>query len=520
MLKILTSQQMRAVDRTTIDEIGISGPVLMENAGLRIVEEILKRFPNPARERIVVVAGKGNNGGDGLVVARHLRQAGGKPVVLLLAAKDEVKGDAALNVAAAEKSGVEVVDVSTELCWKKQRITLLHASIIVDAIFGTGLDKPAGGLFALAIEDINKARGFKVAVDIASGLSSDTFALIGPAVKANLTIALAAPKIGHIFRPASDWAGQLIVADIGIPKYLMASADLKLILTELSDIGPVFAPRSRDGHKGTYGHLVVLGGSVGKTGAAVLAGKAALRMGAGLVTIATANRAVATVARGMMELMTEPLPETASGAVSMEALPVIERLLKGKNGIVIGPGLSTDPSTAELVLALLPRLKVPAVIDADALNILAANKAVQKKMTQPVVLTPHPGEFARLTGETVAAVLDKRLELAPAFAREHNVILVLKGHHTLVAAPDGCVFVNPTGNPGMATGGSGDVLSGMIGSLMVQSKDVLSAVRAAVYAHGLSGDLAAAKLGERSLIAGDIIRFLPAAVKSLEDAAK
>jgi NAD(P)H-hydrate epimerase len=390
----------------------------------------------------------------------------------------------------------------------------------VDAIFGTGLDKPASGLYAVAIEDINKARGFKVAVDIPSGLSSDVFTLIGPAVKANLTVALATPKIGHIFPPASEYTGELVVADIGIPKYLLASPDLKLALTEPTDVRPAFAPRRRDGHKGTYGHLVVLGGSVGKTGAALLAGKAALRMGAGLVTIATAKRAVATVARGMMELMTEPLPETPAGTISVEALPAIEKILKGKNGIVIGPGLTTDPSSAELILALLPRLKVPAVIDADGLNILAANKAALKKMTQPVVLTPHPGEFARLTGETVASVLDKRLDLAPAFAREHNVILVLKGHRTLIAAPDGRVFVNPTGNPGMATGGSGDVLSGMIGSLMVQSKDVLGAVVAAVYAHGLSGDLAAARLGERSLIAGDIIRFLPKAVKSLEDAAR
>ncbi|MDD8027341.1 MAG: NAD(P)H-hydrate dehydratase, partial [Acidobacteriota bacterium] len=496
------------------------GPVLMENAGLRIVDEIVKRFPEPARERIVVVAGKGNNGGDGLVVARHLRQRGGKPVVLLLAAKDDLKGDAALNLAAAEKSGVEVVDASTELCWKKQKTILAHASIIVDAIFGTGLDKPAAGVYAVAIDDINKARGFKVAVDIPSGLSSDSFSLIGPSVKADLTVALAAPKIGHIFAPASERVGELVVADIGIPKYLMEAPELKLSLTGPEDVRPLFAPRRRDGHKGTYGHLLVIAGSVGKTGAAVLAGKAALRMGAGLVTIATAERAVPTVARAMAELMTEPLPETPAGTVSLEALSALERILKGKNGVVLGPGLSTDPSTALLVLAFLPRLKVPVVIDADGLNILAEHLDILKKLTQPVVLTPHPGEFARLTGRTVAGVLDKRLELAPAFAREHNVILVLKGHHTLIAAPDGRVFINPTGNPGMATGGSGDVLSGMIGSLMVQSKDIPAAVRAAVYAHGLSGDLAAAKLGERSLIAGDIIRFLPAAVKSLEDAAK
>jgi ADP-dependent NAD(P)H-hydrate dehydratase / NAD(P)H-hydrate epimerase len=520
MLKILTSQQMRAVDRTAIDEIGIPGPVLMENAGLRVVDEILKLFPEPSQVRIVVVAGKGNNGGDGLVIARHLSLRGGKPAVLLLAAKDDLKGDAALNLAAAEKSGVEVVDASTELCWKKQKMTLLHASIIVDAIFGTGLDKPATGIYALAIEDINKARGFTVAVDIPSGLSSDVFTLIGPAVKANLTVALAAPKIGHIFPPASDLCGRLVIADIGIPGFLLDAADLKLAMTERKDTLPLFAPRRRDGHKGLYGHLLVLAGSVGKTGAAVLTGKAALRMGAGLVTIATAGRALSIVARGMMELMTEPLPETPAGTVAAEALPAVERILKGKNAVVIGPGLSTDPSTAAFLLSLIPRLKIPAVIDADGLNILAGKIDMLKKLTQPVVLTPHPGEFARLTGKTVAEVLDQRLDLAPAFAREYNVILVLKGHRTLIAAPDGRVFVNPTGNPGMATGGSGDVLSGLIGSLIVQSKDILAATRAAVYVHGLSGDLAAAKLGERALIAGDLIRFLPAAVKSLEDAAK
>ncbi len=519
-MKILTSQQMRAVDRTTIEDVGIPGPVLMENAGLRIVAEILKRFPDPSRERIVVAAGKGNNGGDGLVAARHLRQKGGKPVVLLLAARDEVKGDAALNLSAAEKSGVEIVDASTELCWKKQRPTLQNASIVVDAIFGTGLERAASGLFATAIEDINKARGFKVAVDIPSGLSSDTFALIGPAVRADLTVALAAPKIGHVFAPASECVGRMVVVDIGIPKYLIESPDFKLSLTEPADILAAFAPRRRDGHKGAYGHVLILGGSMGKTGAAVLAGKAALRAGAGLVTVATAARAVTTVARGMAELMTEPLPETPGGAVSAGALPVLDKILKGKDGVVLGPGLGTDPSTAELVLALLPRLKGPVVLDADGLNIVAGRRDVLKKMARPPVLTPHPGEFARLTGEATEGVLAKRLELAPAFAREHGVILVLKGHRTLVAAPDGRVFINPTGNPGMATGGSGDVLSGLIGSLMVQAKDVLSAVRAAVYVHGLSGDLAAAKLGERSLIAGDLIRFLPAAVKSLEDAAK
>ncbi len=516
-MKVLNSKQMREIDRTTIEDIGIPSPVLMENAGTRIVAEILKRFPLPACERIVVVAGKGNNGGDGLVVARHLRNRGAAPTVLLLAPKEELKGDAALNLGIAEKSGVEVVDASTELCWKKQRLTLAHASLIVDAIFGTGLEKPAAGLYATAIGEINKARGFKVAVDIPSGLFSDTFAVLGPAVKADLTVALAAPKIGHLFPPAENFVGELVVIDIGIPPYLFGSASLSLETIERQEILPLFARRLRDGHKGTYGHLAILAGSFGKSGAAVLAGKAALRLGAGLVTIGTAKSVLPAIGRGMMELMTEPLPETASGTISAEAAAAAEKILAWKDAVVVGPGLSTQESTAVFVRTLLPRLKIPMVIDADGLNIVAGNLEILRKLASPAVLTPHPGEFARLVGLSVPEVLARRLELAPAFAREWKVILVLKGHRTLVATPDGRTFVNPTGNPGMGTGGAGDVLSGMIGSLIVQTKDIAAATRAAVYVHGLSGDLAAAKLSEKALVAGDLIRFLPAAVKSLED---
>jgi ADP-dependent NAD(P)H-hydrate dehydratase / NAD(P)H-hydrate epimerase len=516
-MKILTAEQMRAIDRTAIEGIGIPGAVLMENAGSRIADVIMGRFPDFARQSIVVAAGKGNNGGDGFVVARHLRNRGAEPVVLLLAPKSELKGDAALNQVAAEKSGVEVIDASTELCWKKQAMTLAHASIIVDAVFGTGLLKPAEGLYARAIEDMNRARGFRVAVDIPSGLSSDSFAILGPAVKADLTVALAAPKIAHVFPPASELVGELIVADIGIPPFLLEDDKLSMEMVERGTVLPHFAKRRRDGHKGTYGHLLVLAGSRGKAGAAVMAGKAALRMGAGLVTIATAASAVGAVGRGMMELMTASLPETREGTIAAEAVPAAEKAAKNKDAVVIGPGLTTPPSTAEFVRTLLPKLKMPLLIDADGLNILAGHLDILRSLPGPVILTPHPGEFARLTGLSTDEVLLRRLELAPKFAREHNIILVLKGYRTIVATPQGRIYINPTGNPGMATGGSGDVLSGMIGSLLVQSRDALGAALAAVYLHGLSGDLAAARLSEKALIAGDLIRFIPPAVKSLED---
>jgi len=515
-MKVLTSKEMREIDRKTIEEIGIPGPVLMENAGIRITGAILKRFPRITEEKVVIVAGKGNNGGDGFVVARHLFNRGARPNVLLLASKQELKGDAALNLGIAEKIGVEIAEVTKIEEWKKHRIGLFHASVIVDAIFGTGLLKPAEGLYATAIEDINKAPGFKVAVDIPSGLSSDTHLLIGPAVKADLTVALAAPKIGHVLPPAEEYVGELVISDISIPPFLFEDESLKLEVIEKKDALPYVQKRKRDSHKGTYGHLFVLAGSLGKTGAAVMAAKAALRMGAGLVTVGTPQSCLPVIARSMMELMTEALPETPQKTISEAALPMVLNLLKGKDAVLIGPGISAHPSTAKLVVSLMPKIKVPAVIDADGLNILAENPDALKSFSCPAVLTPHPGEFARLIRRSTKDVLDNRLALAAEFADKYKVFLVLKGYRTLVATPRGKIFINPTGNPGMATGGSGDVLSGMIASLIIQEKNILGATAAAVYLHGLSGDIGAKRIGERPLIAGDLIKYLPQALKEME----
>ena len=515
-MKVLTSKEMREIDRKTIEEIGIPGPVLMENAGIRITGAILKRFPRITEENVVIVAGKGNNGGDGFVVARHLFNLGSRPNVLLLASKQELKGDAALNLGIAEKIGVEIAEVTKIEEWKKHRIGLFHASVIVDAIFGTGLLKPAEGLYATAIEDINKAPGFKVAVDIPSGLSSDTHLLIGPAVKADLTVALAAPKIGHVLPPAEEYVGELVISDISIPPFLFEDESLKLEVIEKKDVLPYIQKRKRDSHKGTYGHLFVLAGSLGKTGAAVMAAKAALRMGAGLVTVGTPQSCLPVIARSMMELMTEALPETPQKTISEAALPMVLDLLKGKDAVLIGPGISAHPSTAKLVVSLMPKIKVPAVIDADGLNILADNPDALKSFSCPAVLTPHPGEFARLIRRSNKDVLDNRLALAAEFADKYKVFLVLKGYRTLVATPRGKIFINPTGNPGMATGGSGDVLSGMIASLIIQEKNILGATAAAVYLHGLSGDIGAKRIGERPLIAGDLIKYLPQALKEME----
>ena len=514
-MKVLTSTEMRAIDRKAIVEIGIPGSVLMENAGIRIVAALKRRFPVPERERIVIVAGKGNNGGDGLVVARHLWNRGARPSVLLIASAGEVKGDAAVNLRIARNMGIPIKEIRTPGDWKRQKRVLRGATLIIDALFGTGLGKPLGGIYALVVGDINAANAYRVAVDIPSGLSSDTASILGPCVRADMTVTLAAPKIAHVLPPAEEFVGELIVAPIGIPAALFDNPGLKLDLVGPGDVRPFFLRRKRDAHKGAFGHVLVVAGSIGKTGAAALAGKAALRAGAGLVTVAVPASSLPVVARSMAELMTEPLGETPEKTISEGAVARVLELLKGKSVLLLGPGISTHPSTAAFVKNLLPLVRVPTVIDADGLNIISAEPGILDSLKVPAVLTPHPGEFGRLLGMTTAEVLADRIELARGFARRHGVVLVLKGHRTLTADPDGRVSINPTGNPGMATGGSGDVLGGMIAAQIAQEKDIRGAVVSAVYAHGLSGDIAAGRLGERSLVAGDLIRFLPDALRSL-----
>ena len=516
-MKILNSKEMKKIDSITINDIGIPGCVLMENAGIQIFRTIREKFKELEKEKITILAGPGNNGGDGLVVARHLFNHDIIPKIYLLSRKEKVKGDAAINLKIAENIGLKIIEVDSEESWNSLRENIFKSTLIIDAIFGTGLKKPAEGLYKKIIEDINKTKAFKIAVDIPSGLSSDTYQLIGPAVKANLTITLGAPKIAHVFPPAEEYIGELKIAEISIPSFLFDDENLKLELIEKKSIISCFKPRRKDTHKGTYGHLFILAGSLGKTGAAVMAGRAALKTGAGLVTIGTPESCLPIVARSMMELMTEPLDETKEKTLSEEALDKILSLLKDKDALLIGPGITTNPSASRLIFSLLEKINIPTIIDADGLNILSANPEILKYKKNKIALTPHPGEFARMLKKTTKEILKNKIELARDFAINYNVYLILKGYRTLVATPEGKVYVNPTGNPGMATAGSGDVLSGILGGLVVQEKGFQDSLLAGVYVHGLSGDLACQKIGEKSLIAGNIITFLPKAIKSLEE---
>ncbi|MGB9764486.1 MAG: NAD(P)H-hydrate dehydratase [Candidatus Saccharicenans sp.] len=522
-MKILTASQMREIDRQTIEKIGLPGPVLMENAGLQVTSALRNELGLRPTTRVAVVAGKGNNGGDGLVVARHLFNLGIDCPVLLLGSADEVRGDAALNLTIARNIGLPIVEIKNMSDWEENRKLLGEVDIIVDALFGTGLSSPLEGLYAQVVKDINESKATVVSVDVPSGLSSDSFEIIGPCVKADITVTMAAPKICHLLPPAEEMVGELIVADISIPPFLFNSPELRLELVEIESLVPYFKPRKRETHKGTYGHLLIVAGSFGKTGAAAMAGKAALKMGAGLVTVATPESCLPIVARTMPELMTEPLPETTARTISEEALPRVLKLLEGKDALLLGPGLSTHPSTAAFVISLLKELKgskLKVIIDADGLNIIATKKEILKSLPASTILTPHPGEFSRLTGLTTAEILKGRLELASEFATKNNLYLILKGYRTLIASPEGKVLINPTGNPGMATGGAGDVLSGILSAEAMLVKDLLQAAVNAVFVHGLSGDLAAEKIGERSLTATDLIKFLPEAIRFIAKGGK
>lgn len=488
-MKILTAEQMREADRRTT-EAGIPGLVLMENAGCRVVEFLEKTFAPLGRQRVVVICGKGNNGGDGLVIARQLWMRF-KPVslhIVLAAAPEEFQGDAAANWSMARALGIPAsLVVEPELCL---------ATLVVDALLGTGLRGPARGRALELIREMNG--GFPLAsvvsVDVPSGLHPE-----GESVHAAHTVTLAAPKTELILPPTCDRAGSITVAPIGIPPaFIEEESGHWLSLVEPGMFARFFAPRERGSHKGSFGHVLVVGGAQGKGGAAAMAGAAALRSGAGLVTVATDARERATVTALMPELMTI---EWTDGVGLRDVL-------------ALGPGLGREPQAEAVALDLFANAAVPAVVDADALNALATKTLNVSGRFR--VLTPHPGEMSRLCGTSTAAVQSDRVGVARRFAAERGCVVVLKGQRTVIALPDGRVYINPTGTPAMATAGSGDILTGLIAGLLAQfPRDAVDAVLAAVWLHGRAGELGAAALGEQSLTAMKLLEYLPAAMSEL-----
>jgi NAD(P)H-hydrate epimerase len=532
LMKIVSAEEMRAIDRATSQRFGVPSITLMQNAGTAVARFVQSDYPQA--QRISVICGKGNNGGDGFVAARALIEGRRMVRLLLLCDPKELRGDAAVmfqrflhalqnsKQTPAPPPYIAIQESELEL---PDAAEIFAAEIFLDAILGTGFRPPVSALYAAAITKMNAASAPIVAIDIPSGAEADATrhqsgdekgAVVHVQARADAVVTFTAPRPAHVFADLTN--GPTVIASIGSPSEAIIS-DLRLNLSTPSDFTSLLAPRARDSNKGSYGHVLVVGGSVGKAGAAAMAGFAALRVGAGLSTVATPKCVLVTVASFHPELMTEPLPETQEGTIALAANGTSLESLMERKTVAIGPGISRNRETAELVRTLAKRPpKTAIVLDADALNAFEGNHGMLSGRGLTMVLTPHPGEMSRLTGLSIAEIQANRLEVARNFAREHELIVVLKGHRTLVAAPDGEVWVNPTGNPGMATGGTGDILTGMIAGLIAQHpKNAYNAVVLAVYLHGLAGDIACESLGENCLVATDLLDYLPQAFARTRD---
>jgi NAD(P)H-hydrate epimerase len=513
-MRVLTAAQMREADRRAIDEIGIPSLVLMENAGRQVVAALEAAVEGLDGVTVAVLAGRGNNGGDGFVVARTLSQQGVDVSVFLVGRVSEVRGDARVNLEILGRLGLPVVEITNEQDWELHASAVTASDVVVDALFGTGLREPLSGLYATVVADINASPQPVVSIDLPSGLLADTGAVAGDAIEATVTVTLAVPKPALVLPPAEGHCGDLVIADIGIPRAVvedLPGPSVELITREAARA--LVQPRTPDSHKGDYGRVVVVAGSMGKTGAAHLAAMGALRSGAGLVTVATPRSAQALVAALAPEYMTLGLPEDGHGLVPAAALEAVLDL--PADVLAVGPGLGTGAGTRAFLHALVEQAGCPMVLDADALTAFAESPGLRGRDGLDIIVTPHPGEMARLVGLDVEAVQRDRIAVARDLATRQHLHVILKGHRTVVASPDGRVGLNMTGNAGMATGGAGDILTGMVAAWFAQLLDAEAACRLAVHLHGLAGDLAEADEGEQALIAGDILLRIGDAVADL-----
>jgi NAD(P)H-hydrate epimerase len=503
---------MQELDRRTIQEANIPGTTLMERAGVGVVTHLLEHYGPVKGKKVLVWCGKGNNGGDGLAVARLLQRQGAHLTVILMAPYQELSKDAKTMYRRFKKKAKPSQILVLPHPDKFEPLTE-NSHIIIDALLGTGLSSSLRKPYLTAIHTINDSRAFTVAVDIPSGLDSETGAMLGTAITADLTVTFGCPKIGLYVGSAIDQVGHIEVADIGIPHEFVEDINPHTQLLTQEYIRTLIPPRRASSHKGTFGHAGIVAGSPGKTGAPVLAAQGALRVGTGLVTVATPQTIMPSVESKLLEAMTLALPETPKCVLGMEAGPALLHFCQDKSALAFGPGVGISSSTTELLSDLLPQLEVPCVLDADALNNLTSHLHVFSNMKQPPILTPHPGEMARLLPDASSKCINNdRIGVAKAFAAKHQVILVLKGANTVIANPQGHIAICPTGNPGMASAGMGDVLTGMIAGLLAQGLTAWNAAQAGVYIHGLAGDFAAKTIGEPGLIASDLISAMPQAL--------
>lgn len=515
-MKVLTGEAMAAVDRRAIEELGVPSLVLMENAALGVVEALFDACPEVGS--VGVFCGPGNNGGDGLAVARHLAARGVAATTFVLAGGRGLSADTAAQLAILRRLGVPVAEVAADEPLGELAAAAGEADVVIDALYGTGLARPLEGQAAALVEALNGVGSLRLAVDLPSGLLASRASIPGPHLRADCTVALAALKVAHVLWPAAAACGRVALADLGVPYHLVAEAVGDLYLEVPEALAAALPPRPPASHKGDFGHVLVVAGSVGKGGAAALAALGAVRGGAGLVTVATPGSLLSAVAAASLEAMTLPLPEGPTGELALAAVEPVLAAAEARDALAIGPGLGESEEAREVARRIVLETRCPAVVDADALNAFAGRARELRGRRAPTVLTPHPGELGRLLGTSAGEISEDRLGALAKAVGVTGAHVVLKGHQTLTGAPEGRVTINTTGNPGMASGGMGDALTGIIGAFLGQALRPETACRLAVYLHGLAGDLAAARGDEVSLSASDLLEALPEACRRLRSA--
>lgn len=513
-MKLVTAHTMQELDRLAIEEYNISGLGLMEQAGKGCAEHILAAFGTGRSKNVLILAGKGNNGGDGHVIARYLLEKGWQVRVVVLSRREEIRGDALVNLNLLPEEILHFCP-DQEPFAEQYKKELQQVDLLVDAMLGTGLNHDLQGLYLTAVELVNSSPAKVVAVDIPSGIHGTTGRILGKAVKANLTVTFASAKLGHVLYPAAEYVGRLAIVDIGIPAHLLEEAPGYDFLDEKL-MSPLVKKRDRSAHKGSFGHCLIVAGSTGKTGAAALAANSAVRTGSGLVTLAVPETLNPILEAKTTEVMTLPLPDAGSGQLITHAVPTLEKHLVRKDALAIGPGIDHRPASVAVVQSMLEHVALPMVVDADGLNAIAEDTSVLcRKRSNTVILTPHPGEMSRLLGSALPDMAAIRISVAQEFARTFGIYLILKGARTIIAAPDGRAAINGSGNPGMASGGMGDVLTGIITSLLGQGYSAWDACRLGVFVHGLAGDIVAMEQGEAGMTATDLIERIPLAFNRL-----